>query len=56
MARPRHARPPRLRHPDRATVIAALVFVACAAGIVAALVWGRGDVAGCYSGAAARWC
>lgn len=54
--RHRHPRPPRIRRPDRATVIAALLFLLLVAGIAAALIWGRGDVATCYTPADGRWC
>jgi hypothetical protein len=53
----RRPRPPRLRHPDRATLIAALMFVLTLAGIVLALHYGSSDVADCYRpGGTARWC
>jgi hypothetical protein len=51
---PRVPRPPR---PDRATLIAALMFVLTLAGIILALHYGSSDVADCYRpGGYARWC
>lgn len=52
----RPTRAPRLRRPTRATVIAVALFLAVAAGITAAAVWGRGDVASCYTQSGGRWC
>jgi hypothetical protein len=50
----RWPRPPR---PDRATLIAALMFVLTLAGIILALHYGSSDVADCYRpGGTARWC
>ena len=54
--RHRRRRAPRLRHADTATTIAALLFLLVTLGIIAALLLGRSDVAGCYSGAGNGWC